>query len=165
MWNGFFTTHGLKLSLEETEASAAHGPPEGRDGHRAGGEETDSFVYIGTVCRDGKTERGVRRRVLAGANACGAVEGVMTDLKKTKGQGQENLIVKPACNVRNGNFGTDRTTTTKAASVREQLGTKNSKSREGRQEKNGGVMGRDESADELARENAWLGADYSGQDT
>ena len=30
--------------------------------------------------------------------------------------------------VRNGNLGTDRTTTTKAASVRKQLGTKNSKS-------------------------------------
>ena len=53
----------------------------------------------------------------------------------------------PACNVRNGNFGTDRTTTTKAVSVRKQLGTKSSKSRESRQEKNGGVMGRDDSAD------------------
>ena len=45
--------------------------------------------------------------------------------------------------VRNGNLGTDRTTTTKAASVRKQLGTKNSKSNEGRQAKNGGVKGRD----------------------
>ena len=54
--------------------------------------------------------------------------------------------------VRNGNFGTDGTTTTKAASVRKQLGTKNSKSNEGRQEKNGGVKGRDESAEELVRE-------------
>ena len=33
-------------------------------------------------------------------------------------------------------------TTTKAASVRKQLGTKNSKSNEGRQEKNGGVKGK-----------------------
>ncbi len=32
-----------------------------------------------------------------------------------------------------------------------QLGTKNSKSNEGRQEKNGGVKGRDESADKLDR--------------
>ena len=45
--------------------------------------------------------------------------------------------------VRNGNIGTDRTTTTKAASVRKQLGPKNSKSDEGRQAKNGGVKGRD----------------------
>ena len=45
--------------------------------------------------------------------------------------------------VRNGNLDTDRTTTTKAASVRKQLGMKNSKSNEGRQAKNGGVKGRD----------------------
>ena len=54
--------------------------------------------------------------------------------------------------VRNGNSGTDLTTTTKAASVRKQLGMKNSKSNEGRQEKNGGVKGRDGSAEELDRE-------------
>ena len=45
--------------------------------------------------------------------------------------------------VRNRNLGTDRTSTTKAASVREQLGPKNSKSNEGRQAKNGGVKGRE----------------------
>ena len=39
--------------------------------------------------------------------------------------------------VRNGNIGNDLTTTTKAASVRKQLGTKNSKSNEGIQAKNG----------------------------
>ena len=49
-------------------------------------------------------------------------------------------------------LGTDRTTTTKAASVRKQLGTKNSKGNEGRQAKNGGVKGRDGSAEELDRE-------------
>ena len=54
--------------------------------------------------------------------------------------------------VRNGNFGTDRTTTTKAASVRKQLGTKNSKSNDGRQVKNGGVKGRDRSTEELDRD-------------
>ena len=54
--------------------------------------------------------------------------------------------------VRNGNLGTDRTTTTKAASVRKQLGPKNSKSDEGRQAENGGVKGRDGSAEELDRE-------------
>ena len=40
--------------------------------------------------------------------------------------------------VQNGNLGTDRTTTTKDASVRKQLGPKNSKSNEGRHAKNGG---------------------------
>ena len=54
--------------------------------------------------------------------------------------------------VRNGNLGTDQTTTTKAASVRKQLGTKSSKSNEGRQAENGGVKGRDGSAEELDRE-------------
>ena len=44
--------------------------------------------------------------------------------------------------VRNRNLGSDRTTTTKAASVRKQLGPKNCKSNEGRQAKNGGVKGR-----------------------
>ena len=54
--------------------------------------------------------------------------------------------------VRNENPGNGRTTTTKTASVRKQLGTKNSKSNEGRQEKNCGVKGRDGSAEELDRE-------------
>ena len=49
-------------------------------------------------------------------------------------------------------IGSDRTTTTKAASLREQLGPTNSKSNEGRQAKNGGVMGRDGSAEELDSE-------------
>ena len=65
------------------------------------------------------------------------------------------LIFQHLCDtgmpIRNGNVGTDRTTTTKAASVRKQLGTKNSKSTEGRQEKKGGVKGRDRSAVELDR--------------
>ena len=50
--------------------------------------------------------------------------------------------------VRNGNIGSDRTTTTKAARERKQLGPKNSKSNEGRQAKNGG----DGSAEELDRD-------------
>ena len=54
--------------------------------------------------------------------------------------------------LRNGNLGTDLTTTTTAESVRKQLGTKNSKSNEGRQAKTGGVKGRDVSAEELDRE-------------
>ena len=40
----------------------------------------------------------------------------------------------------------------KAANVRKQLGMNNIKSIEGRQEKNGGVKGRDGSAEELNRE-------------
>ena len=73
--------------------------------------------------------------------------GVMADrrISKTKGQGHERLC-DTGMLVRNGNFGTDRTTTTKAASVRKQLGTNNSKSRESRQAKIGGVKGRDGSA-------------------
>ena len=112
-------------------------------------------MYLGgAVCGDGKTEREVRRRVQAGANALRAVEGVMADRRisqKTKGQGHEH-VCHTGMPVRNGNLGTDRTTTTKATSVRKQVGTKNSKSDEGRQAKNGGVKGRDGSAEELDRE-------------
>ena len=39
LWNGLFTRHGLKVT---EDGSVAHRPPEGRAGHRAGGEETDS---------------------------------------------------------------------------------------------------------------------------
>ena len=49
--------------------------------------------------------------------------------------------------------GNDRTTTTKVASVRKQLGTKIAcVTRAYLQEKNGGVKGRDRSAEELDRE-------------
>ena len=40
-WNGLFTKHGLKHNVDKTEV--LHRPPEGRAGHRAGGEETDSM--------------------------------------------------------------------------------------------------------------------------
>ena len=50
--------------------------------------------------------------------------------------------------VRNGDPGNDRTATTTAASVRKQLGMKIARV----QEKNGGVKGRDRSAEELDRE-------------
>ena len=86
--------------------------------------QRDSFVYLGgEVCGDGKTEREVRRRVQAGANAWRAVEGYNgrpADLKKTEGQGHEHLC-HTGMSVRNGNLDTDRTTTTKAASLRKQL--------------------------------------------
>ena len=71
--------------------------------------------------------------------------------KKPKGQGHEHLC-DTAMPVRNGNLGKDRTTTTWAAIVRKQLGTKNSRSNEGRQANNSGVEGRDGDAEELDRE-------------
>ena len=108
------------------------------------------------MCGDGKTERKVRRREQAGANAWRAVEGVMADrrISKTKGQGHEHLC-DTDIPVRNGNLGTDRTTTIKAASVRKQLQWVRTIARVTRadaQEKNGGVKGRDGSAEELNRE-------------
>ena len=78
-------------------------------------------------------------------------DGGAADLKKTQGQGHE-LLCDTGIPIRNGNPGNDRTTTTKVASVRKQLDTKNSKSNEGRQAKNGGVKGRDGSAEELDRQ-------------
>ena len=60
----------------------------------------DSFVYLGgAVCRDWKTERGVRRRAQAGANALRAVEGVMADRrisKRLKGKVMSTCVT-PAC--------------------------------------------------------------------
>ena len=76
--------------------------------------------------------------------------GRTADLKKTEGQGHEHLG-HTGMYVRNGNLGTDRTTTTKAASVRKQVGPENSKSNEGRQANNGGVKRRDGIAEELDR--------------
>ena len=58
--------------------------------------------------------------------------------KKTKGQGN-STCEKPACL-----YGTE--------SVRKQLDTKNNKSNEGRQEKNGGFKGRSRITEELDRE-------------
>ena len=67
-------------------------------------------------------------------------------------KGSHDHLCDTGMPVRNGNLGNDRTTTTKAASMRKQLCPKNSKSNEGRQEKNCGVKGRDRSAEELDRE-------------
>ena len=77
--------------------------------------------------------------------------------KKTEGQGHEHTC-HTGMAVRSGNLGSDRTTTTKAARVRKQLDPKNSKINEGRQANNGGVNGRDGSAEELSRE---TGEDHS----
>ena len=79
-WNGLFIKHGLKLNLEKTEVLHIGHQREELDIELEGKKlnQRDSFVYLGgAVCGDGKTEREreVRRRVQAGANACGAVEG------------------------------------------------------------------------------------------
>ena len=81
-WNGLFTKHGLKLNLEKTEVLHIGQQREELDIELEGKKLTqrDSFVYLGgAVCGDGKTEREVRRRVQAGANAWRSVEGVMAD--------------------------------------------------------------------------------------
>ena len=88
------------------------------------------------MCGDGKTES---RKVHAEANAWRAVEGVVADRrisKRLKGKVMSTFVT-PACLHETETFGTDRNTTTKASSVRKQLGTKNSKSKEGRQELKG----------------------------
>ena len=86
-WNGLFIKHGLKLNLEKTEVMPIGYQREELDIEREGKKLTqrDSFVYLeGAVCGDGKTEREVRRRVQAGANAWRAVEGVMADRRISK---------------------------------------------------------------------------------
>ena len=86
-WNGLFTKHGLKLNLEKTEVLQIGHQREELDIELEGKKLTqrDSFVYLGgAVCGDGKTEREVRRRVKAGANAWRAVEGVMADRRISK---------------------------------------------------------------------------------
>ena len=75
----------------------------------------------------------------------GPGDGDPADFKRLKGS-------DTGMPVRNGHLGDDRTTTTKAVSVRKQLCTNNSKSNEGSQEKNGAVKGRDGSAEEFDRE-------------
>ena len=91
-----------EINVEKTDRGAAHRPPEGGAGHRAGGKKLtqgDGFVYLGgAVCGDGKTEREVRRRVQAGANAWRAVEGVMADRrisKRLKGKVMSTYVTPP----------------------------------------------------------------------
>ena len=100
MWNGF-TRHGLKLSLEKTEV--LHFQREELYIELEGKILTqgDSFVYLGgVVYGDGKTEREVRRRAQAGANARRAVEeGVVADRRISnilKGNVM-SACVTPAC--------------------------------------------------------------------
>ena len=69
-WNSLFTRYGLKMCQEKTEVLHIGHQREQLDIKLEGKKLTrgrgDSFVYLGeTVCGDGKTERGVRRRVQA----------------------------------------------------------------------------------------------------
>ena len=101
-WNGLFTRHGLKLSLEKTEVLHMGLQREELAIELEGKKLTqgDSFVYLGgAVCGDGKTEIEVRQRVQAGATAWREVEGVMADRrisKSLKGKVM-NPCVTPAC--------------------------------------------------------------------
>ena len=101
-WNGLFIKHGLKLNLEKTEVLHIGHQREELDIELEGKilNQRDSFVYLGgAVCGDGKTERDVRRRVQAGANAWRAVEGVMADRrisKRLKGKVMSTCVT-PAC--------------------------------------------------------------------
>ena len=101
-WNVFFTRHGLKLNLEKTEVLHIGHHREELDIELEGKKLTQrySFVYLGgAVCGDGKTEREVRRRVLAGVNAWRAVEGVMADRRISKRLKCKvmSTCVTPAC--------------------------------------------------------------------
>ena len=88
-------------------------------------------MYLGGVlCGEGEREReGVRRRAQAGANAWRAVEVVMTDRRIFKSLKVISTLCDTGMPVQKGNLGNERTTT-KAASMRKQLGTKNSKTNE-----------------------------------
>ena len=73
-----FIKHGLKLNLEKTEVLRIGHQRDELDIELEGNKlnQRDSFVYLGgALCGDEKTEREVRRRVQAGANAWRAVEG------------------------------------------------------------------------------------------
>ena len=105
-WNGLFTRHWLKINVEKTEVLHREHQRE-ELGIELGIElegkkltQGDSFVYLGgAVCVDGKTEREVRRRVQAEANAWRAVEGVMADRrisKRLKGKVMSTCVT-PAC--------------------------------------------------------------------
>ena len=77
-WNGLFTRHALKINVEKMEVLHIGHQREELDIELDGKKLTqgDSFVYLGgAVGGDGKTDREVRRRAQAGANAWRAAEG------------------------------------------------------------------------------------------
>ena len=133
--------------------------PEGRVGHGDGGEETDTGGLFrvprrGSVQRREDGERCTSKSAGRSERVERAVEGVMSDRRisiRLKGKVM-NTCVTPECLYR---------TETLAMTELQQHGRQvcennwvqtNSKSNEGRQEKNCGVKGRDGSAEELDRE-------------
>ena len=101
-WNGLLTRHELKINLEKTEVLHIGHSREELDNELEGKKlpQGDSFVYLGgAVCGDEKTEREVRLRAQAGANAWRAVEGVMADWQisqRLKGKVMSTCVT-PAC--------------------------------------------------------------------
>ena len=101
-WNGVFTRRGLKINLEKTEVLHIGHQRENLDIEleRKNLTQEDSFVYLGrAVYGDWKTEREVRRRAQAGANAWRAVEGVRADWRISKRLKAKvmSTCVTPAC--------------------------------------------------------------------
>ena len=101
-WNELFTRHGLKLSLDKTEVLHIGHQREELEIELEGKKLTqgNNFVYIGgAVSGDGKTEREVRRRAQAGANAWRAADGVMADWRISKRLNGKvvSTCVTPAC--------------------------------------------------------------------
>ena len=124
-WNGLFTRHGLNNNLDNSGVLHIGYQREELD-IELEGKNTCSFVYLGGQC----AETGRRRGRYVEAHMPERTRGEQLRAwwrsggsPKDKSQGNEHL-----CNtgmpVRNGNLGNDRTTTTKAASVRKQLGRK-----------------------------------------
>ena len=90
--------------------------------------QRDSFVYLGGQCAETgrRSERYVEEWWPERTHGEHAVEGVMADRRISKRpKGKVMSMCHTSMPVRNGNLGSDRTTTTKAASVRKQLGPKN----------------------------------------
>ena len=85
-------------------------------------------MYLGGVlCGDGSTSKSTGRSERVESSLMGDVGP--PELQKTKGH--EHLC-DTAIPVQRGNLGNDQATTTKPASMRKQVGTKNSKTNEDR---------------------------------
>ena len=113
------------INLEKTELLHIGHQMEEMDIELEGKKLTqgDSFVYLGgAVCGDGKTEREVRRRAHAGANAWRAVGGVMGDRRISNRRKSKVMItcVTPACL-----YGTETLALTELQQKRLQLCGKN----------------------------------------
>ena len=101
-WNGLFYQTRAETEPRE-DGRAAHRPPEGRAGHRAGGKDTEltGQFRVPRWSRVRRREDGERSRSKseAGANAWRAVEGVMADRrnsKRLKGKVMSTCVI-PAC--------------------------------------------------------------------